>query len=322
MKQPIEGNGPENLSMRQRDTFYESRPSASDILGQALILSAIAEDEDHEYNVDFLNEKADDLFPLPIHVYVDGHVYHTLPDSLKKAEIDPTKPLSGYFNCFEYADIPFSEFTGGQLSDEDSNFCLKIYMGEKSFDNDFTEGNFSHYVYIPVRNISNISAISEFDNNFKNPERRVDDVEDIYLNLLLDIDSVRDRLRKDKTTDVQELETWDYRAIPGKPSLYEYRYLPLCGLAQYGYLQQDYENDYRAICHVRDIYFIGFYLGLLSHQALGMERKPHFAFEVYSNDFNSNVGSFSERAAPILLVPVSDEVGLEIELVPDAEEQM
>jgi len=173
-------------------------------------------------------------------------------------------------------------------------------------------------LYFPIDAIKSIESYSEISKLFASPEKannsEVTNKGELFLELMKTLKKARKSLSGKPIYDpriTDGVEPWDYNN-PKVMSLSEFRMLALAVRAEYAIVCSDNEIDEPEYVDVRDFIFTGYYMGVTGFPGKKGSYKPHFAFELYESHDLDELGDFEERIMPIVLVPVSDKVELDI----------
>ena len=94
--------------------------------------------------------------------------------------------------------------------------------------------------------------------------------------------------------------------------LYDLRRQIISVNAEFGIIQLDNETDESEHIVVDDFSFKGYYMGVTGFQGKKGHYKSHFVFEVFNSEDYPFIGVRTERISPIIFVPISDNVGIDV----------
>ncbi len=253
-----------------------------------------------------------------------GYSYYAQPHGgLKRHEVSTATFDSHYYGKFSgFHGIPLDPEADTESTDvisDSTQLAVKMFMGEGAVSTEFTDITYQLNAFFPVSIIRSIDVDSELAIMFSSAEKLEGTVnkEDVFEQLIETMQKVREALKGLSVYNplqVIDVEPWDYDH-PTDISLGDYRHLHVGVLTDRAIICNDSEEDEPTLTPASDFSFQGYYVGVVGFEGKKGHYKPHFAFELSQTSDESVLETVQyERCMPIVYVPISDHVRLDVEI--------
>jgi hypothetical protein len=284
-----------------------SIPTLQEALWQARLIAELSYNEDPQERLDHLNLAID--HSIGSIAYVEGAIRYI------------SKPLGYAAEHPEGSPIPnhgvFRGFTCAEGIDEEPNgrIYAEIHHGEISYETPLAQGSCEINSFYPVNAITHISSHREPFFSLQGINANGYIGTDVVFSAIerAILETQRTFKNKKALTDkrLEAIERWDCREeLLGTE---EMRRLMISVAADTVILQYTDESARSTRVKFEDIYFIGFYAGVVNLATNAGRSKPYFAFEVCDGPLTDIIDA--QENLPIAFVPVAKHQNLIVEQI-------
>ena len=302
-----------NKIVDNRSPEFAKRTTVGEALHQARLINTLVDPEQRADRLNILNHLVEQSLGGFTHI-TSGKFYEVSPFGLMESDTsEPSETITGSREGF----FDLKGYIEADTIDEVSIACAKLYLGQGKFKTMYTSGTFERYLFFPVTEIETIESVDEFVVLYgitSRPDYQVESNSDVFKSLESHIIKMREKFTGKSIIDPRVSENIEFLAYSpdNKNELYELRRQIISVNAEFGIIQIDNESDESVHVVVNDFSFTGYYMGVTGFQGKKGHYKSHFVFEVYDTEDYPSIGVRTERVSPIIFVPISDSVGLDI----------